>query len=153
MTEFESSLNDLLVDTFNSILKYEEASLRAISGASITIAEAHTIEAISKLGDSTTVSQIATLLDVAMPTITVAIKKLESKGLVAKVPCVEDRRRFIITLTQAGQKINRAHSIFHKKMVKNVSRNFTDEEKDILLTGIQKLSVFFKGKVEAKKWL
>lgn len=149
MTEFELNLNDILVDTFNLILKYEENSLKAISGTTLTVTEAHIIEAIARRGESTTVSAIASSLGVAVPTATVAVKKLESKGVVLKVPCTKDGRRLIVTLTELGKKLNRAHGIFHRRMVKNISEGFSEGEKEILLSAVKKLSVFFKEKVEA----
>ena len=73
MNDFEESLNSLLVDTFNSILKFEEKSLRSISGASVTVTEAHILEAIGKSGGGASVSEISALLRVTLPTVTVAI--------------------------------------------------------------------------------
>jgi len=150
MNDFENSLNDLLVETFNFILKYEESSLKTISAASVTVSEAHMIEAIANNGGSSTVSDISILLNIAMPTATVAVKKLERKGFVIKVPCPEDGRRFIITLTALGQKVDKAHKIFHRKMVRNISNGFAENEREVLLTAIRKLSEFFKEKVEEK---
>ena len=151
MTEFEENLNGLLVDTFNSILKYEETALKSITGSGVTVTEAHILEAIAKNSEHNTVGEIAFSLGVAAPTITVAVKKLEKKGLVSKVPCPEDGRRMRVGLTDLGKRINRAHSIFHKKMVMDIDRDFSEEEKVVLLSAVKKLSLFFKEKVEDKK--
>ena len=149
MDAFEKNLNHVLVDTFNYILKYEEASLKKILNVSVTITEAHLIEAIGKQENKkTTVSKIASLLNISVPTATVAVKKLESKGFVIKVPCEEDGRRTIISLTDMGKKIEKIHHLFHEKMVKNISSQFPDSEKDILLKAITKLNEFFKEKIE-----
>ena len=150
MNDFERNLNELLADTFILILKYEETSLKSISNTSVTVSEAHMIEAIAKNGGNSTVSDIASSLNISMPTATVAVKKLENKGFVSKIPCTQDARRLIITLTNLGRKINKAHSIFHRRMVRNISRDFTEEsEKEILLSSVKKLSEFFKEKIEA----
>ncbi len=149
MTEFEQNLNDLLVDTFGIILKYEETSLKSISNASITVTEAHIVEVIAKKGEYTTVSEIASSLGVAAPTVTVAVKKLEKKGFVSKAPCPEDGRSFMISLTDLGKKVNRAHRIFHKRMAMDIGKNFSEGEKEILLSAIKKLNLFFKEKAEA----
>jgi len=75
--DFEKNLNHVLVDTFNYILKYEETSLKKALTVPVTISEAHIIEAVGKQEkQETTVSKIASLLGVAMPTATVAVKKL-----------------------------------------------------------------------------
>ncbi|MGI6166966.1 MAG: MarR family winged helix-turn-helix transcriptional regulator [Eubacteriales bacterium] len=149
MDEFEKCLNDILVDTFNHILKYEETSLKTITDMPVTLAEAHMIEAISKRGGQSTVSEIASDLNIKPPTATVAVKKLEKKGLVVKMPFSKDGRRFIISLTKKGEKVNRAHSIFHRRMIRGISRGFTDAEKNILLSAAQKLGDFFRKKVKA----
>ncbi|HHT53708.1 MAG TPA: MarR family transcriptional regulator [Clostridiales bacterium] len=148
MDEFEKSLNDILVNTFNNILKYEEASLKTIADIPVTMAEAHMIEAISKRGGQSTVSDIANDLNITPPTATVAVKKLEKKGFVIKVPFSKDGRRFIISLTRKGEKVDRAHSIFHRRMVRNISRKFTDTEKNILLVAVKKLGDFFGEKAK-----
>jgi len=150
MDVFENSLNNVLVETFNSILKYEESSLKAIVSVPVTITEAHMIEAIgTQENEETTVSEIASLLSVSMPTATVAVKKLESKGFVKKAPCARDGRRTIISLTDMGKKIEKAHRLFHRRMVKNISNQFLDAEKEVLFRAVTKLSEFFKDKVEA----
>ena len=147
--DFESSLNNVLVDTFNNILKFEEISLRDMAYGPVTIGEAHMIEIVGRQGGHTTVSEIAGLMNIALPTATVAVKKLERKGFVTKLPCSDDGRRNIITLTDSGRRIDKAHQLFHRKMVRNISRDFADSEKEILLVAIKKLDSFFKQKVEA----
>jgi len=150
MDDFEKSLNHVLVDTFNLILKFEESSLKKIVSVPVTITEAHMIEAIGIHEDEkATVSEISSLLGVSMPTATVAIKKLESKGFIRKAPCVSDGRRTIISLTEMGKRINKAHNLFHRRMVKNISNQLREDEKDILYRAVTKLSDFFKEKVEA----
>ena len=149
MKQFENELNGLLVSTFNSILKFEDMSLRAMSNMLITMSEAHALEAAGTLGENATVTEIAVKLGVTLPTATVAIKKLERKGLVVKKQCSEDGRRTIISLTEAGARANRAHTLFHRRMVRDISGGFSDNEKQVLLESIQKLSKFFEEKVGA----
>ena len=150
MDDFEKSLNNVLVDTFNLIMKFEESSLKEIVSVPVTITEAHIIEVIGEQdAKEITVSEIASMLSVSMPTATVGIKKLESKGFLKKMPCIKDGRRAIISLTEMGKKVYRAHNLFHKRMVRNISRQFQDTEKEVLFRAVTKLSDFFKEKVEA----
>lgn len=151
MDAFELNLNDILVDTFNNILKYEELSLKKILNIPITINEAHMIEAVGKQEEKkTTVSKLAALLNIAIPTATVAVKKLESKGFIKKVPCEEDGRRTIVSLTDLGRKVEKVHHLFHEKMVRNISGQFLEAEKEMLLKAIKTLNEFFRVKVEAQ---
>jgi len=147
VNDFEKSLNSVLVDTFNYILKYEETSLKSIASTPVTVAEAHMIEAIAKNEDTKSISDIAASLNISLPTATVAVKKLEKKGFVTKMPCAEDGRKFIITLTDLGKKVDRAHGIFHRKMVRNISREFDENEQSILLSAVEKLGEFFKKRL------
>jgi len=150
MDDFENSLNHVLVDTFNTILKFEEISLKKIVSVPVTITEAHMIEAIGwKESEGTTASEIASVLNISMPTATVAIKKLESKGFIKKVPCAIDGRRTIISLTEMGKRVDKAHRLFHRRMVKNISNQFQEAEKEVLFRAVSKLSNFFKDKIEA----
>ena len=147
MNDFEENLNNVLVDTFNDILRYEELSLKKLMNVPVTITEAHIIEVIGKHDNQeVTVSTLSSVMNIAMPTATVAVKKLESKGFIKKTPCEKDARRTIISLTDAGKRIDKAHRIFHKKMVRNISRQFVNGEKEILLRAIKTLSEFFKEK-------
>jgi DNA-binding MarR family transcriptional regulator len=151
MDAFEKSLNHVLVEVFNLILKYEERMLRKALKVPLTITETHTIEAIGRRKDKeTTVSDIASLLSVSMPTATVAIKKLESKGFIKKDSCEKDGRRTIISLTGLGRRIEKAHHLFHESMVRNISNQFIETEKVVLLQTINKLNDFFKEKIEAQ---
>ena len=147
MNKFEESLNNILVDTFNFILKYEEMSLQKFLHVPVTITEAHMIDAMAK-EEKTTVSKLASLLEIAIPTATVAAKKMEKKGFIQKTPCEKDARRTILSLTETGQKIARGHRLFHEKMVRHISRQFEETEKDVLLRAVNTLSEFFKAKVE-----
>ena len=150
MDDFEKSLNNVLVDTFNSILKFEENSLKKIVSVPITITEAHIIEAVgTQKNKETTVSEIASMMSISTPTATVAVKKLESKGFIKKAPCARDGRRAIISLTEMGKRIDRAHGLFHTRMVKNISRQFKEAEKIVLYRAITKLNEFFREKAEA----
>lgn len=148
MNDFEKSLNLVLVETFNYILKYEETSLKSISIVPVTVTEAHMIEAISKNGGNASISDIASSSNISMPTATVAVKKLEKKGFIKKEPCSDDGRRFIVSLTELGKKVDKAHNIFHRKMVRNLSNSLDENQRQVLLTAVERLSEFFKKKVE-----
>ena len=148
MPDFDETLNDILVDTFNNIIKYEEKSLQSIGDIPITVSEAHLLQAVAKNGGQASISELSMILKVTLPTTTVAVKKLEKKGFLEKGTSSEDGRKSVITLTLLGQKAQRAHNLFHRKMVRNVSSVFNEEEKKILISSMSKLSDFFKDKAE-----
>jgi DNA-binding MarR family transcriptional regulator len=146
MNDFEKNLNAILVDTFNTILKYEESALKTIASTPLTVAEAHMLEAIEKNGGVTNISDLAARLTITLPTTTVAVKRLEKKGFVTKTPSSSDGRSYVISLTDFGKKVDRAHRLFHLKMVKSITKEFDESQQEVLLSAIEKLNVFFKEK-------
>ena len=146
---FEAHLNDRLTDIFNFVMRYEEASLKSIAGTPATISEAHILKSIGGKKEAATVSEIAADLKISAPSATIAVKKLLAKGLVTKASSEEDARRNDISLTDSGRRIYRAHDLFHRQMVRNISRNFSDAEKEALLSAVEKLGNFFRERIDS----
>ena len=150
MDEFESSFNNVLVETFGHVHKYEETVLKYFLDVPVTITEVHIIEMIGRnTSTEITVSKIASGFNIARPTATIAVRKMEKKGLIKKVSCEKDARRAIISLTELGKKIERVHQIFHIEMARSISKQFSDNEKQVLLKAARALNEYFKTKTEA----
>ena len=56
-----------------------------------------------------TISSIAEDLGISMPSVTVAINKLQAKGYVQKVRCEADSRVVYVKLTRSGKRADAAH--------------------------------------------
>lgn len=141
-------LNTLFVDTFDTIMRVEEKSLKHVGGGDLSIAEFHTLECIGNGEDNRrAVGEIAEALDVTVPTVTVCVNKLVTKGYVTKMKSEKDARVTIIELTPKGQKMNRLHRFFHEQMVLSIGNEFSDEELDYLLRCIRKLNTYFEEKL------
>ncbi|WP_411677591.1 MarR family winged helix-turn-helix transcriptional regulator [Caproicibacter sp.] len=146
LDSFERELNELLVDTFRSILKVEEDTLKS-TRIDLSISELHLLEAAGKNRDQgRTISELAQELDITLPSVTIAINKLLKKGYVKKVKSGDDARMVFVVLTKLGRKVDNAHRYFHRQMVRKVSSELSEEEKQILARGITKLDDFFKMK-------
>jgi len=143
MNNFEQHLNTLLVEIFNSILKYEERFLKRMYDFPITVSEAHMIELIGRFGEPS-IGQLAALLDITPPSVTVAVKKLERKGFLTRMQSSDDGRKAHVHLTEIGQRIDRIHSLFHRQLVRNISSQTDESEQKILLVAVEKISQFFK---------
>ncbi|NLB62111.1 MAG: MarR family transcriptional regulator [Clostridiales bacterium] len=144
MDAFASKMNDLLVDTFRSILKVEEQMLSKFQN-NLSISEMHLIEAIGKNKESgRTISDIANELSITLASVTVAINKLVKKDYVEKVRCSDDGRVVYAKLTKLGRKMDAVHRYFHEQMINKLSTGLTDYEKEVLIKGIDKLNSFFK---------
>lgn len=148
MEEFEKKLNDLLVGIFNTILDIEETAIKHIGEIDISMSEVHLIEKVGDARDGISIMHIAKELGITMPSVTVAIKKLLSKGYVTKVKCSTDARSIKVFLTTSGERVYANHKFFHMQMIKDISNDLTCKEKDVLLSGVGKINIFFKNKLE-----
>lgn len=145
MDSFSIALNDLLVNTFQTILKLEEEALRSMSQDKLSISELHMLEAIHKdPAQGRTITDIAQDLSITLPTVTVAINKLAQKGYVRKDKGRMDGRTVHVLLTEAGRRAEAAHRFFHRRMVHAVTQNIPQEERELLLKGLQNLQAFFQ---------
>lgn len=150
MDAFSAELNITLVDTYRSINKVEEQAIKNM-GIELSISEMHLIEAVGKEKETgRTISDIAQELGITLPSVTVAINKLVKKGYVQKIKGESDGRTVYVVLTKSGRKIDAVHRYFHQQMVRKISEGFSDEEKEVLLKGIQKLNKFFKQNIQGE---
>lgn len=146
--DFSKTLNETLVDTFRTILKVEEHSLRKTGGIDLSISEMHFLEAVGKSEDSgRTISDIAQHLGITLSSVTIAVNKLAKKGYVDKLKGESDGRTVFVKLTKKGRRADAVHKYFHENMVRNISSDFTAEEREIFLKGLLRLNVFFKQKL------
>ena len=142
MDEAHKKLNDLLVDTFNAILKVEEQSLRQATGGGVTVTEMHALDAIG-LSQERTVSELAQKSRVTVSTMTISLKRLDRKGLIKRVRDAKDLRVVRVRLTDKGRAIAEAHRRFHRQMVAAVVQELPASDMSILLKAMENLRRFF----------
>ena len=127
MKPFEEQLNEVIVDTYRSILRVEENILKRSDQTDLSISEIHMLEAVGKGKDRRrTISELAEVLNITLPSVTVAINKLMKKGYVEKVRGEEDGRIVYVSLTRQGRRIDSAHRYFHESMVRSIIRDMTE---------------------------
>lgn len=136
-------VNDLLVETFNSILRVEENVVRNRLTEGLTISEVHTIHAIGLHGSSP-MNVIAARLDVTLATCTTAVGKLVAKGFAERSRSDADRRQVLVLLTKEGRRAYRVHELFHKEMVDAAFADLTEEEEAVLVRALTKVKDFFE---------
>ena len=148
MDAFSQELNDLLTDAFWSILRIEEQAANRVAGGDLSISEMHMLEAVSKEENGRTISELAADQHITLSSVTIAVNKLVKKGYVEKVRHEQDGRQVFVKLTKMGRKVNAGHLYFHENMVRNVSAEMTEEEKEGLLKAMENLNRFFHRKLE-----
>ncbi len=149
MKPFEEQLNEVIVDTYRSILRVEENILKRSDQTDLSISEIHMLEAVGKGKDRRrTISELAEVLNITLPSVTVAINKLMKKGYVEKVRGEEDGRIVYVSLTRQGRRIDAAHRYFHESMVRSIIRDMTEPELQALYKGVMKLDTFLKEQLK-----
>lgn len=148
MNSFSARMNALLVNCFRSILRVEEKSLGNLSETNLSVSEFHLLEAVGHgREEGRKIGEIAGELGVTMPSVTVAINKLEKKGYVRRMRGGKDARVVNVSLTRIGRKMNSAHRYFHEQMVRSFVAGFDDGEKQVILRAVTNLDQFLQRKV------
>ena len=152
MQKFAETLNSMLVSVFSKVLRYEEEFLQKGLARGMTIREMHLIEYVGKAGiEGRTLGETADFLKIARPSVTVAVRKLEGKGLLTKNGWAPDGRVVRVTLTRDGRKIHMHHMRFHALMVSELEGSFSEDEKDVLSRALSKLDDFFSKRIEVTR--
>lgn len=138
-------INKLLIELFNNVQQIEEKSLKCEEISDLSITEIHTIETIG-VNTEKTMTQIAQSLKITLGTLTACINKLIKKGYVERKRIEEDRRVVLIRLTEKGENAYNHHKKFHDDMVNNTTENLDEEEKEILISSLNKIKKFFMEK-------
>ncbi|WKY43101.1 winged helix DNA-binding protein [Eubacteriaceae bacterium ES2] len=148
MDLFSSQLNEILVETFNHILQYEEDLIKHSENIDLSIGEMHLLETVGKNNNNgKTISDLAQAQNVTLPSMTIAINKLVRKDYVVKEKSPHDGRVVLVRLTKKGIRIERIHQYFHRRMVDEVAKEMSAHEKEVLIHGMEKLNAFFNKKL------
>lgn len=142
--DYSRELSDLLVDSFDLVNKIEKNRLKGVKNIELTISELHVIESIGKEIDGISVREIASVLDITMPSVTVATRKLEEKGMVTKTKDPNDKRVVRVMLTPIGRKVYMAHEYFHQRMIRSILVHLKEEDKPTFMNAIRNLHRFFE---------
>lgn len=136
-------INELLVEVYNDIMKIEENSLKQGEFKDLSITEIHTIEAVGLYGTKT-MSEISSILEITMGTLTTAVDRLVKKEYMQRERSDIDRRIVNISLTTRGKLAYRIHEKFHMEMIRGIVNDFTPQEEEVLLSALKKLNSYLK---------
>ena len=142
----DAELDELLVRTYQNVNRVE-SSMLASSQNDLSIAELHILESVGRgEGGSRSISAIAQAMEITLPTVTVAVKRLEKKGYVQKSKDENDGRVTRVALTAQGRKMDAAHRYFHENMVRSITREMSEAEVEALVRILSKLNRFLLRK-------
>lgn len=144
------SINELLVNLFNHIMDMEGKAVITEEYWDITNNDIHIIEAIG-IDEPRNMSMIAHKLSVTVSTLTTNMNGLEKKGYIRRERSSEDKRVVYVVLTEKGRKAFYHHRDFHKKMIKAIVKNLSEEETEILYHCLENLNSFLESESEENK--
>lgn len=138
------TINDILVNLFNEILKLEEEAIITDEFKDITNNDMHIIEAIDLTGENT-MSVVARKMGITAGSLTTAVNGLVNKKYVTRLRSEQDRRVVFLKLTEKGIRAYEHHREYHRQMTDAVISRLDDEEIPVLLKTLNGLSEFFRG--------
>lgn len=146
MDSFAAKLNELLNETYLNIMTLEEKGAQECS-LDLSTSEFRLLQAVGLKGDKgITVGEIADAIHIARPTASVAVNKLERKGYVTKERSAEDGRSIYVQLTQRGRLADHYNRYYHRQLFTQLTSEFSEDEKEALIRGIEKLNQVFLEK-------
>lgn len=137
------SLNEMLVNLFNHVMDMEGDAVITEEFKDITNNDMHIIEAIG-IDSLRNMSVIAQKLHVTISTLTINMNGLEKKGYICRERSQKDKRVVYVTLTEKGKKAFYHHRDFHKKMIKAIVKDLSEQEMEILYRCLENLNSFFE---------
>jgi DNA-binding MarR family transcriptional regulator len=138
------TINDILVNLFNEILKLEEEAIITDEFKDITNNDMHIIEAVGLSGENT-MSVVAKKLGITAGSLTTSVNSLVNKKYVIRQRNEEDRRVVFLKLTEKGKRAYEHHREYHRQMTEAVISRLDEAEVPILIKTLTGLSEFFRG--------
>ncbi|MCM1056014.1 MAG: MarR family transcriptional regulator [Firmicutes bacterium] len=138
------SMSELLAKLFNHVMDMEAKAVITEEFSDITNNDMHIIEAIG-VSEHRNMSAIAHDLSVTVSTLTTNMNGLEKKGYIVRERSLEDKRVVYVVLTEKGKKAFYHHRDFHKKMIKAIMKDLSEEEMEILYRCLLNLTGFLES--------
>ena len=138
------TINDILVNLFNEILKLEEEAIITDEFKDITNNDMHIIEAVGLSGENT-MSVVAKKLGITAGSLTTSVNSLVNKKYVTRQRSEEDRRVVFLKLTEKGMRAYEHHREYHRQMTEAVISRLDENEVPVLIKTLTGLSDFFRG--------
>ena len=138
------TINDILVNLFNEILKLEEEAIITDEFKDITNNDVHIIEAVGLSGENT-MSVVAKKLGITAGSLTTSVNSLVNKKYVTRQRSEEDRRVVFLKLTEKGKRAYEHHREYHRQMTEAVISRLDENEVPVLIKTLTGLSDFFRG--------
>lgn len=135
------SLNEMLVNLLTNVMDMEAQAVITEEYEDITNNDMHIIEQIGVV-EPRNMSEIAHRLSVTVSTLTTNMNGLEKKGYITRERSLTDKRVVYVILTEKGKKAFYHHRDFHKRMIKSIVKDLSEEEMEVLYRCLNNLNNF-----------
>lgn len=139
------TLNKLISEAFNDLGRVEQNALKDSGFEDISVNEAHTVDAIGQY-TSKNMSDVASRLEITVGTLTVSVNHLVKKGYVQRRKSEADKRMVMLSLTEKGRQLFKAHQRFHLELVKSLIVDLSEYEAEMFIEALNSLNGFLAGK-------
>jgi DNA-binding MarR family transcriptional regulator len=136
MVKIVEELTDELLLFYNSFASWESSVIRS---GELSVSEVHALEALGQHG-TMNMKSLAQKLGVTTGTTTVTVDRLESKNYAKRESIKEDRRVYLIKLTEKGKEAFEEHHRYHLNLTEQMRSCLQEEEVRQLLTIIKKIN-------------
>lgn len=113
-----------LVEFYDKFASWEHS---VVKGSGLSPTQVHTIEVIG-YSQELRMKELAERLGVTTGTLTIGIDKLEKKGLVERRPHQQDRRSWLVGLTEKGREVFEEHHRFHLDYTQEITTGLSSSE-------------------------
>lgn len=118
-------LSQLILEFFEKVTTWEHDVVRE---SPLSLQQMHTIEIIGHHGPLT-MKDLAKTMGVTTGTLTVMIDRLEKMELATRAPNPEDRRSYLIDLTEAGREHFTNHQQMHQLLTEEITGTLNETER------------------------
>lgn len=120
-----------LIEFYEKISSWEH---EVVKSSSLSPAQMHTIEIIGHAG-SLRMKELAGMMGVTTGSLTVMVDRLVRMNLLERQPHASDRRSWLVTLTESGQKLFAEHHQYYLQFTREITSSLTGEE-EALFAGL-----------------
>jgi len=100
--------------------------------------------------EGSTITELAGVMEVALPTMSLMVTRLEADGLVRRERDSADRRRTVVRLTATGERLRLAASLLDPDRVRALLDSMTPEERSAGVAGVLVLARAARARVQPK---
>jgi len=132
-------LSPLIVEFYEKLSSWEHG---VVKGKGLTLPQMHALELLGVHGPLR-MKELAEKTGVTTGTLTALADRLEAKGLIRRAPNKEDRRSFMVELTDRGRERFLEHDKLHDQLTRDITAAFSTEEAAALASALAKMNQAF----------